>query len=473
MSTSVLKQHWYDCEHPKLVRNRYTGELIQVPCGKCHCCRVSKMQRWVAPLAREASQWKYVFFFTLTYSEKFLPRFDILNYVPKKEQKERYNELVFASKDYLELVEYMLPFCPTKDIQLFLKRLREIIYRKIGQRSTFRYFISSDYGSTLFRPHWHGIIFTNNDYVASNMSSFVFNSWSLLHKASGKRYSLGRIECEPAISAGRYVSSYIQAIDHLPAIYDFPLFKTKSLHSCNPPLGFNIRPLESMQQIVEGGLSSVTLYNPTTYEYTKTPLQSSVVRRLFPAIPSFSSLSRAERLEIYRYVYDRIDLTPKERRRDFLRLFRVNSFFRDYISLNNEGLTIRHLYDKFDRLYYAFVRLLLQSQLFDTTVAEYDSLVFNFFQKRYFNALFKQFSFESLLIERGFSNVEIDSIIDIGRSENERHVPSFSPTDVSVIPLSVDSEFFAQKASQFNRFVKRKCDNAYLELHPEFKKFHQ
>ena len=468
-------EQWYNCEHPRLVTNRYTGELVQVNCGRCTACRSRKMQRWIAPLYREASCWKYSFFFTLTYNEQFLPKINLSYHHVEPQFKQDFYDLCQQSKDFIELHKGCIPYCPSKDIQLFLKRLRENIFRATGQRCTFRYFIHSDYGSTLFRPHWHGIIFTSNDYVASNIKSLVFQSWSLQNKSHTKRHTLGISEVEPAFAAAKYVSAYINAIDKLPAIYSFRDFRVRSYHSSHPSIGSVVKSLESVEDIVRNGLTKITVYSPVTFKWSKLPLEPSVVYRLFPRIPSYSSCKRSERLRIYQLLYDVIDLTPQYRRRELLGIYRVNSFFRDYISLNNSDLTISQLYEKFDRVFYAYKRLFIQAQAFSLSVSDYDTLIEQYYTNRYRESLEKQFLFEDRFMSVHNDNELLNNYIDVGYNENERHIARFDTRPYMLRPSarSLQYDYFHAADQTFNKLVKRKCDNAYLEKHPEFKKFHQ
>lgn len=465
---------WYNCEHPHLVRNRYTGDLVQVTCGHCTACKSRKMQRWISPLYREASCWKYSFFVTLTYEDRFLPKLNLKNHYVEPQFKKNFDDLCKQSEQFISFHRGWLPYCPSKDIQLFNKRLSQNIFRSTGKRSQYRYFFSSDYGSTCFRPHWHGIIFTNNQYVASNITALIVQAWSLFNKASGKRYQLGRIECEPAYAAARYVSAYLQAIDDLPAIYSFRDFKTKSFHSSHPSIGSLVKSVESPEQIVRNGLTKITVFDPVSFQWSKIPLEPSIIYNLFPKIPSYSSLQRDERLEIYRIMYDVIDLVPVERRLALFDTFYWNSFFRDYITLNDDSLTPVQLIDKFDRVFYAFKRLYLQSQAYGMSVSEYDELIFQYQKNRYYESLVKQFEFEDNFMIKHGDEEKLKNIIDIAYNDNLRNIDSFSdrPFHLPVSARSVQPDYFRHADVTHSRLIKRKCDNAYLDLHPEFKQFH-
>lgn len=62
------------CEHPLRVYNKYTRTYETVPCGKCNVCRNRRSASWVDRLEIERKAHKYCVFFTLTYSEEFVPK---------------------------------------------------------------------------------------------------------------------------------------------------------------------------------------------------------------------------------------------------------------------------------------------------------------------------------------------------------------------------------------------------------------
>ena len=43
----------FSCEHPQTVFNRFLGDYITVPCGKCDLCRSARALSWVDRLEIE------------------------------------------------------------------------------------------------------------------------------------------------------------------------------------------------------------------------------------------------------------------------------------------------------------------------------------------------------------------------------------------------------------------------------------
>jgi hypothetical protein len=97
-----------------------------VPCGRCIECVESRAKQWTVRLSHELTQHDESSFITLTYSDDQIP----------DDWKLR-----------------------TRDVQLFLKRLRKDF--------DLRYFVTGEYAPETRRPHYHGVLFglslDNND----------------------------------------------------------------------------------------------------------------------------------------------------------------------------------------------------------------------------------------------------------------------------------------------------------------------
>ena len=118
------------CIRPQFLKTKI------VPCGKCVECKKKKINDWYVRIFEELKNYTKSCFLTLTYNPQSLPS----------------NQSV--SK---------------RDCQLFLKRLRYFLNnRKI------KYFLSSEYGPSNGRPHYHAIIF-GADY---NDKEEILKAWS-------------------------------------------------------------------------------------------------------------------------------------------------------------------------------------------------------------------------------------------------------------------------------------------------------
>lgn len=160
-----------------------------VGCGKCVECLKDRQNSWKLRLCNEASNWRHVYFFTLTYNEASVPR----------------NHLGRTTSS-------------VSDIQNWLKRWRTNFTRSFGLVPDFKYFICAEYGpegtyfykgkmrQSTMRPHYHGILFT--DYEES-MILPLFLSWSdnFGYYKLDEICKSGRLR-EERSSVANYVSKY-------------------------------------------------------------------------------------------------------------------------------------------------------------------------------------------------------------------------------------------------------------------------
>lgn len=114
-------------------------ELVDIPCGKCIECRISKAQDWATRLELESYSYpaEQSLFVTLTYDDAHLP-----------EPQESLRRDTFERGFYAPLVY--------KDIQKFHYKLRSYF------NESFRFFGCGEYGPVNFRPHWHFLYFGLN-----------------------------------------------------------------------------------------------------------------------------------------------------------------------------------------------------------------------------------------------------------------------------------------------------------------------
>ena len=131
-------------EYPRLSKH-----FIAVPCGKCIACQQNRRAMWSFRLEQELKVAQSAHFLTLTYDDLHLPRSDT-----------------------------GFPCVLTRDVQLFLKRLRKLI-----TPAKIRYFLVSEYGSETHRPHYHVIMF--NFPKDKDLNTYLSKSWTLGHFSVG------------------------------------------------------------------------------------------------------------------------------------------------------------------------------------------------------------------------------------------------------------------------------------------------
>lgn len=260
------------CQHPRTVVNKYTHEPVLVSCGSCPSCVLRRSAVQTNLLTTYSSQFRYVYFVTLTYAPRFLPTLEVsvietctddiadvscfpdineldasdpntylfgFRSVPrsasvklkKSTVKRTFKdpEIKFSypmkPKELLSIlakikhnVPNRIPYVCNRDLDLFLKRLRSYYpYEKL------RYYAVSEYGPTSFRPHWHLLLFSNSERFSETVCENVSKAWSY-----------GR--CDASLSRGfaaPYVASYVNSFVALPDFYtQMPkVVRPKSFHS--------------------------------------------------------------------------------------------------------------------------------------------------------------------------------------------------------------------------------------------------
>jgi hypothetical protein len=106
-----------------------------VPCGKCHNCKLRRVNQWVLRLSEEQKNWPVAYFITLTYE----------------------NETNDKDTDTARLTPNQRRTLIKRDIQLYFKRVRK--FSKVYGGHTFKYYAVGEYGAKSGRPHYHAIVF--------------------------------------------------------------------------------------------------------------------------------------------------------------------------------------------------------------------------------------------------------------------------------------------------------------------------
>lgn len=115
--------------------SKYPPEsIMKIPCGQCVGCRIQYSREWANRCMLELKYHDSAYFVTLTYDDKHVPR----SYYGDPETGEAMTSLTLLKRDF----------------QLFMKRLRRHF-----ENDHIRFFMSGEYGSQTFRPHYHAILF--------------------------------------------------------------------------------------------------------------------------------------------------------------------------------------------------------------------------------------------------------------------------------------------------------------------------
>lgn len=315
-----------DCLRPIKVYNKYTHDVLYVPCGHCYSCIKNKSNRDTALAMNISSNFKYCYFVLLSYEDRFLPRMEVTSVTPLSDDRSNYtfcscdrNIVVSGNKkkdnrgkdriikdeifgfahamtssEYKDIIvkshgrydfsrkcvvypafedcDNLVPYCNTSDCQKFLKRLRFHIKAKYNEE--IRYYAVSEYGPRTYRPHWHLLLFFNSDRLTETIAQYVSESWSY-----------GHTSCE--LSKGgssSYVASYVNSNVCLPSLYvEHKEIKARAFHSKGYgvnhvfPREGKIYDIEKMSSILLNGEcisvngNAQQIFPSRSYKYTVFP----------------------------------------------------------------------------------------------------------------------------------------------------------------------------------------------------------
>jgi hypothetical protein len=164
-------------------RSKTAGADMEVACGQCIGCRLTKAQTWGMRIVHEAQLHEDNCFITLTYDQEHLP-----------------------ADGSLQL----------KDFQNFMKRLR-----KKCEPIRPRYYHCGEYGEQLTRPHYHaclfGLDFNDKELLGENNGQQLYTSQMLANTWGLGFVTLGELTLQSAGYCARYITKKItgnQAQDH-------------------------------------------------------------------------------------------------------------------------------------------------------------------------------------------------------------------------------------------------------------------
>lgn len=200
----------------------------------------------------------------------------------------------------------LLKYVNIRDYQLFAKRLRKYLSKKVGKYEKIHSYVVSEYSPKTFRPHFHILFFFDSDEIAKNFRQAVYQSWRL-----------GRVDTQLAREqANSYVSNYLNSVVSIPFVY-------KAKKSIRPRSRFSnlfgfaeieegIRQAEDKRSALFDGLPYIS--NQKFVRYV--PCRSHI-DRLFPRFTYYDGSFLRRSSEIYRVV------------QQILRLFARNEPFKE------------------------------------------------------------------------------------------------------------------------------------------------
>lgn len=281
-----------ECFHPRKVTNRYTHETLFVRCGTCPSCLVHRSNIQCALISNMSSHFKYAYFFTLTYSDEFVPRvsLEVVERCDAESEIDAYmldsdpRHLSYDDSKYQIAATYLprsgcfrvhgsgrvRDFSETEDTYQFLhtfsgKEIRDLLVASNGRYDFARkcvvfppidecrneVFVLNPYDQNLFFKRLRKLIAERYDekicyYLVSEYGGrtyrphwhgiLFFNSDELtssICELVSKSWSYGRTDCSLSRgSAAGYVASYINSFVDLPDFFNrHKEIKPRSYHS--------------------------------------------------------------------------------------------------------------------------------------------------------------------------------------------------------------------------------------------------
>lgn len=335
-----------ECFHPRKVTNRYTHETLFVRCGTCPSCLVHRSNIQCALISNMSSHFKYAYFFTLTYSDEFVPRvsLEVVERCDAESEIDAYmsdsdpRHLPYDDSRYQIAATYLprsgcfrvhdsgrvRDFSETEDTYQFLHTFSGKEVRDLLVASNSRYdfarkcvvfpsidecrnevLVLNPYDQNLFFKRLRKLIAERYDekicyYLVSEYGGrtyrphwhgiLFFNSDELtssICELVSKSWSYGLTDCSLSRgSAAGYVASYINSFVDLPDFFNrHKEIKPRSYHSKGLSVNSLFRQSSDISEIQEVASSCFDGFSiPINGEYVTVKPSRSYERTIFPRI---------------------------------------------------------------------------------------------------------------------------------------------------------------------------------------------
>lgn len=486
------------CSNPRHITNRYTGQQVLVECGKCEACLLKKNLSRKSRCLLENSAHRYCYFVTLTYENKFLPQCTLAE--KKKDENGGYLYSVFKNKinysfydketnsykyearyhdgeylgevyfkSYADQVALMkkcnvtsnpnyFPILDYRDIQNFLKRLRKRI-----KNEKIRYFYCGELGPVHFRPHFHLLLWFEEEQTQQNLFENIRSSWPF-----------GRVDV--SLSKGKsisYVASYVNSHMYLPDLFRLQQTSPKSCHSWYLGDSVYTDEIKISEETDIKRLASHRIFRDGFN--TDFILWRSLKTRLAPKCKGYNSKSEYERILSYslnaklrewtqetsplyqaRFIRDYVEFfdfySPDDGFNEVLQYFRhgLNYYENDQNGIKRYLTPSLADYDKFERMVYKEL-LLSRSFLRDFCDGDdsYDSIVKHV---RLIDKFYKELDYENL--RKQLEIVQNFSKMPDNPSTQFFYHNSFDVDDLKKLPEF--KRFTSSRKSMYSNYIKHK-----------------
>lgn len=330
------------CLSPRLVRNKWTGEDMFVSCGKCSACLNAAASKQSSRVREEILSHKYSVMFTLTYDNEFVPRWEFfqddndcpqirpigrveqmynscpLNFFDDVKGKWNIDFDTFLPAIQNENESNTFSVCCKKDIQNFLKRVRFRINKLDISRNekSIRYYIASEYGPQTYRPHYHGVLFFDNEIVLREITSIIVQSWGYFERVGGSR---NRFRFRPFANisltkdyikvcdanTAYYVAEYVSGNLDLPQVLGYKPTRPFHLQSKSPVIGCYKAERNEILENVHRGTFRIgkEVFNERLgqFEHYDIPLNPDLCHSIFRKCKGYSDMAFDAKLQLYSF----------------------------------------------------------------------------------------------------------------------------------------------------------------------------
>lgn len=295
------------CTNTRLIKNKWTGKVVRVSCGKCEACLQEKANARTNRIRNQLHKGNIYLFITLTYSPEFIP------YVLRDELHDDSFVNVYRGNDVIDRlpvekvgdVSLLLSavgspsshigVCYYTDVKNFFKRLRTNLKRHYHYEFKISYYACTELGPTTMRPHIHSLVECPSDSVETLRRAIV-ESWTFADKSRTSEY------IEVARNASAYVASYVNCHSIVGTFHSCASFRPKHSYSKGFGLGIVGFSLVSVLSKIERrnlSYSSVKVIDGVR-QSVDIPIPKYVGNRYFPKFKGYSLFTDDE---IRKYIF--------------------------------------------------------------------------------------------------------------------------------------------------------------------------